>query len=179
MRTSLYSILCIVIRLGAVFLALRMIWSMVNLLMSWGQVTNLMEFWASVGLVVATLLVAFLLWLFPGPLARLATGRSSHEVFESPIEARDFQWIALSVLGMYFVVSGLLGLSSYGVNRLVMSSIADFGEEQRMRVIADVFYWTAQIALGLVLALGAKGLTGVLYRLRHGQAVSAQGSELD
>jgi hypothetical protein len=120
---------------------------------------------------VLTLLVAFLLWLYPGPLARLASARSSQQVFESPISAAQVQWIALSVLGMYFVVDGIVGFAHYEVQQLIVGVIPD--REQRIGKFVQVaLYWLLQVGFGVVLVLGARGLGGLLQRMRYGSGMS-------
>jgi hypothetical protein len=166
MRTSLYSILCIVVRLGAVFLAFGSLGSLLGVLVSWRAGSEFPDLGISIGVVAVTLCVAFMLWVFPGPLARIAAGRGSQEVFESPISAAQIQWIAFSVLGMYFVVSGLVGLSYYVIQYLRAGEM--IGYDQVAAFMSDGLYWIVQIALGAALALGARGLAGVLYRIRYG-----------
>ncbi|GAA0716649.1 hypothetical protein [Dokdonella soli] len=172
MRTSLYSILCIVIRLGAVFLAFKTLGSVLSVVASWGNAVNMPELWLSIGFTALTLLIAFLFWLYPGPLARLAAGSSSQQVFESPISAPQIQWIALSVLGMYFVLTGFAGLSYFGIRRMLISAVVDQEQNNRERIV-DAFYWAVQIGLGAALSLGARGLVGVFHRLRYGDALQS------
>lgn len=177
MRTSLYSILCIVIRLGAVLLAVSTLGSALSMALMVRQGTSPMEIMPLIGLFVATLAVAFLLWLYPGPLAHLCSTRSAGEVFESPVTAQDLQSIALSVLGMYFVVGGIVGFIHYESNQFVADSILD--REEHIRDFVQVgLYWLLQIVMGAALTLGARGLAGLLHRLRYGTVVrpSADGS---
>ena len=165
MRTSLYSILCIVVRLGAIFLAFGTLSSLLALLVTWRAGSEVADLGLSIGFVALVLLLAFMLWVFPGILARIAAGRSSEQVFDSPISAAQIQWIAFSVLGMYFVVSGLVGLSHYAIRYLRAGEMV--GYDQMGAFMSDGLYWILQIALGAVLALGARGLAGALYRLRY------------
>jgi hypothetical protein len=166
MRTSLYSILCIVVRLGAICLAVGTLSSLLALLVSWRAGTEVADLGFSIGFVALMLWLAFMLWVFPGTLARIAAGRSSQQVFESPISAAQIQWIAFSVLGMYFVISGVVGLSYYVIRYLRAGEM--IGYDQVAAFMSDGLYWIVQIALGAVLALGARGLVGVLYRIRYG-----------
>jgi hypothetical protein len=170
MRTSLYSILCIAIRLGAVFLALGSLASVLSFVIT-AQSIALDELWLAGLSLLLTLVIAFLLWLFPGPLARMAAARSSQQVFESPISAMQIQWIALSVLGMYFVITGLIGFARYEMQQLLADAIID-----RERHLADFIriglYCLLQVGFGIALTLGARGLVGVLHRLRYGASTS-------
>jgi hypothetical protein len=167
MRTSLYSILCIVIRIGAVLLAVSTLGSVLSMCLALRNGTAATELIPALVAFVLTLLVAFLLWLYPGPLARMASARSSQQVLESPIRAAQLQWIALSVLGMYFVVDGLVGFAHYEVQQLIVGAIAD--RERRIGKFVQVaLYWLLQMGFGIALTLGARGLTGMLQRIRYG-----------
>lgn len=169
MRTSLYSILCIVIRLGAVVLAVSTLASVLSVALLVRQGMSLFDLSFVIGMLIAALVIVGLLWLYPGPLARLCSARSAGQIFESPITAYDLQWIAFSVLGMYFVVGGVVGLLHFELNQLVADTIVD--REKRIEEFVKVgLYWLLQIAIGLVLVLGARGLAGLLHRLRYGAA---------
>ena len=169
MRTSLYSVLCIVIRLGAVVLAVSTLASALSMALMIRQGTSPIDLWALIVLFVAMLAIAFLLWLYPGPLARLCSARSAGQVFQSPIAARDLQWIALSVLGMYFVVGGLVGFVHFEANLFVADTIVD--REKRIEDFVEAgLYWLLQLVAGVALVLGARGLTGLLHRIRHGDS---------
>lgn len=166
MRTSLYSILCIVVRLGAVMLAVSTLASALSMALMIRQGTSPMDLWALISVFVAVLAIAFVLWLYPGPLVRLCSTRSATQVFESPIASRDLQWIALGVLGMYFVVSGLIGFLHFEANLFFADTITD--RERRIEDFVQTgLYWLIQIVVGAVLVLGARGLTGLLHRLRE------------
>ena len=45
--------------------------------------------------------VALLLWMFPGPLARIAGSRDGFEQFDSDIAPDALQYVALTVLGVF------------------------------------------------------------------------------
>lgn len=167
-RTSLYSILCIVIRLGAVMLALRMLGGAFGLFGPGGAAEfSIVERFFVLGFVGICLLAALLLWLYPGPLARLASGRSAHQIFESTLDVRQIQWIAFSVLGMYWIMMGLLDLFHLGFQFIWLSEFLGTGEEAARRVRGQVAYHVFEVALGLALTLGARGLTMLLQKARY------------
>lgn len=170
MRTSLYSILCIVIRLGAVLLAVGTLGSVLSMILTLREGVAALELAPALVALVLTLLVAFLLWLYPGPLARMASARSSQQVFESPLAAAQLQWIALSVLGMYFVVSGIVGFAHYEIQQLIVGAMQD-RERQIARFVQVALYWLLQLGFGLALTLGARGLSGLLQRMRYGSGL--------
>jgi hypothetical protein len=168
MRTSLYSILCIVVRLGAVLLFVE---TAVSLPSVWATL-QANEYESVRGMLIgfsgALIALAVALWLYPGLLARLAAGAASREVFESPIAAKELHFIAFSVLGVVFAISALLGLVS-ALLRIALS--AHFGdtafETLAWQNAADLLVLFLKLAFGIGLTFGARGLVGLLHRLRE------------
>lgn len=173
MRTSLYAILCIVIRLGAVFLACEMLVRIPGSVAEWHAGTHASDMAVALGIMALGLLFALALWIYPGLLARVVAGRNSREVFESPIEPAELQWIALSVLGTYFVLRALVALSTYVVRWAMFASQFDGSVESRMRLISDLGYYVIELGLGAGLVLGSRVLVKWLRRLRYGDAASS------
>lgn len=165
MRTTLYSVLCMAIRLGAVLMA-------VSLVEQWPR---LMAFGADGHLVISAivldalgLILAFVLWLRPGILAWWAAGNTHREVFETTIGAAQLQYIAFSVAGVYKLITGLAGMLAHGLNLLAYGSMGDGGIPVSPPIYEKtmfVEYVVATVA-GVALTLGARGLTGLLQRLR-------------
>jgi hypothetical protein len=169
MRTSLYSILCIAIRIGAILLAVHVATGFLGVWESMATNPALSGAWAGViSFSVAELALAALLWVYPGMLARLAAGKASHEVFESPIDARELQHIAFALVGIVFVLDGLIDLVTTGARILMMRDIDAFARSTWMhqygwpQLLAEI----ARIALGVGLVLGSRGLVEWLRRLR-------------
>lgn len=167
MRTSLYTILCIAVRLAAVSLALSALGGMLSMLATMGTSSLRADSGFVFGSVAVTLLVSFLLWTWPGLLARIAAGRSSEQVFESPIAPEQIQWIALSVLGAWFALEGFVSLCYFAMQRAMYVGVQDHQQETR-ELIQTGAYWLIQISVGVALVVGARGLTGLLQRLRDG-----------
>jgi hypothetical protein len=167
-RTSLYSILCIAIRLGAVMLAWNTI-ERLSFLLGQGQLSafSAEERWIAEVFFGSGILVSFFLWLYPGPLARMASARSAHQIFESPISAADMQWIALSVLGMFWVMSGILDLADLGYRYVWVSEMLGTGAEAARRLHGQIAYDVLETLIGIALTLGARGLAGVLQKVRY------------
>lgn len=171
MKTSLYSILCIAIRLGAVFIGIKLLIGLPGWFYAIRANANPMDIVAPLILCAFLLLIAFLLWLYPGVLARTAAGRSSMQVFESPIPPREMMHIALAVLGTYFVLRGLWA-AIYQVLRLtflarIMGEDAVFGPAKTqcgIDIAADVMV----VLLGVALVMGSRGLAEFIQRLRYG-----------
>lgn len=170
MRTSLYSILCIVIRLGAVLLAVQTMMALPMALKVFDG-TTLAPGWIGtlIGFGGAMLALAALLWTYPGVLARIAAGRATQQVFESPLAAEELEQIALAVLGMWFAISGIIELINVGLRLAIAIHAADTGGANTLlsRELAQLATLIVKIALGVGLALGSRGLVGVLRRVRE------------
>lgn len=164
-KTTLYTVLCIAVRLGAVLMAVGLLQTLPAFL--WGSSDG---HFAVLGLSLGGLglIVALVLWLWPGSLARLAVGRSRSEAFESSIDADQMQRVAFSVLGAWLCIHGLLGCFSHGVLMLfVRSQIVDPATASipvgEWRLLIE---YAATAVAGAALMLGAHGLVGLLHRLR-------------
>jgi hypothetical protein len=162
MKTSLYSILCIAIRIGAVLWAIG---SLANLPFSWIAALDTQKPWATIVWLVSgemvQLLVIAALWLYPGMLARLAAGRASRETLEVSISPIQLQYIAFSILGTWFVVRGCVYLS-YELVRT-----AQFAFENLPLKLAVLAESGVRIVGGTALMLGARGLAGLLDAMRE------------
>lgn len=185
MRTSLYSMLCIVIRLGALLL---FVWTVASLPAAWVTLQAMESGSAAgdgsmrgmlIGFSGAAIAAAVAFWLYPGWIARLAGANPSRESFESSVGAQDMQYIALSVLGVAFAMSALVGLAG-ALYRLAVS--AHFGDIQfttlAWRDGGNLLVLVLKFVLGIGLAFGARGLAGVLHRLRE-RGLSPPVSETD
>jgi hypothetical protein len=180
MKTSMYSILCIVVRLGAVLLA---VYTVVAFLGGWPTMHGT-EYDGMRGVFVGTsglaLVLAAVLWLYPGVLARMAAGRSSQQVFESPLRADETQTIALAVLGVAIAMGGLGDLLVYGLRFVVALGFANTGQPFRRDTAFTLVSQLPRIAIGIGLALGARGLAGLILRLRdRGGAVVPESGPAD
>jgi hypothetical protein len=174
MRTSLYAILCIGIRLAAVLLAVNMLAAIPSTYQfvsngDWGS-----EAWLILVLYLGALLLAFLLWVYPGLLARMAASRASNQIFESPVDAADLQYIAFSVVGLWLFFDGAFGLIHDGVSEMVLRHAMRGNNggldisEPNSRLIASFVVHLLQLASGGALVAGARGLVGALRRIRQG-----------
>ena len=179
MRTSLYTVLCIAIRLGAVALAVDTIYVIPT---AWSMVgsTTMSSGWdgAVIGFGVAMFALATLLLIYPGILARLAAGRSAKQVFESPISPDEIQQIALCTMGVWFVANGLIDVVGVGIRTIFAMNVSlggngmGFGEIVKHDIVRDVSA-ILKLLVGIALTLGARGLVGVVRRMREGGLPSA------
>jgi hypothetical protein len=169
MRTSLYSILCIVVRLGAIILAVQALLSLPSL---WGAIETGQYDEATrralIGFVGAFMALMAVLWIYPGVLARLAASQASGQVFESPLDAAELQYIAFAIVGVFFAITGLSDLFAVGVRMVFTMNISDSGYDGlRAQEITRALAAAIKTAMGIGLALGARGLVGWLRRVRE------------
>lgn len=168
MKSSIYTVLCVAIRLGAVFLGINVL---LTFPAAYAAVMNgdlgnhsltALVFWS-----VIVLVIAFLLWLYPGLLARPAAARSSRQVFESPVSAQQLQHAALVVLGMWFVMIGLIELAAKILPVLFFHQMGIVGDESTRLTTRVLSQPLVQIVVGCILTLGSRGLVGALHRVRE------------
>lgn len=167
MKTTLHTVLCVAIRLGAVLMAVGIVEQIpyIFLYSAPGDRYSAGDLWLS----GAGLLLAFMLWLWPNMLARWAVTRSSHESLESPISADQMQRIAFSVVGIWLFIGGMTACLARVVMMLIVFRRSAYGDSTQVLSAAD-WYWLidhlATAIAGACLALGSRGLVGLLHRLR-------------
>ncbi|HEY8682378.1 MAG TPA: hypothetical protein VIM06_04345 [Rhodanobacter sp.] len=160
MKTTLYTVLCIAVRLGAVLMAVGILEQvpslLVTLLNEGGHLVLGIMLLEGIGL-----LLAFALWLWPNILVWWAVGRNRHEILESSISADQLQHIALSVLGAWVFIAGLGGCVGHGVMILMIEHQIALGALPGMAPTNE-WHWMAQYATtalaGAALILGSRGL---------------------
>jgi hypothetical protein len=169
MRTSLYSILCILIRLGAVVMAVTTIVTIPAVWQTTGASGVTEGFTGTLFAFGGGLLVlAVLLWIYPGVLARIAVGTSSAQVFESPLSASELQQIVLSGVGVWFAMQGLADLAAVGARIIVVmhmseATLSGMLKSEYFRLVPLAI----KVSLGIALALGSRGLVGFIRGLRE------------
>lgn len=176
MHTSFYSLLCILIRLGTVFLAFAALARIPSTIIARTQGAPV-SIGLSIGVIAIVLLIALALWVYPGVVARLVAGRNSREIFESPIAPAELQWIAFSVLGVYFLFDAVVGLAHYAVQWAMFARAYEGFDDNRMQLVSDLSYFAIELIAAIALTLGARGMTTALRRLRSGSAAHAGAAE--
>lgn len=172
MRTSLYSILCILIRLGAVLMAVTTI---VAIPAAWrgAEAEHIQGYGGMLlGYGGALLVLAMSLWIYPGVLARLAAGKASEQIFESPISAAELQEIAFAFVGIWFAIQALCDLVAVGAGIVVTAyeSETSYGIPIAAifhRELARIVPLAVKLALGIALAMKARGLVGWIRAFRE------------
>lgn len=165
MRSTIYTVLCVAIRLGAVLMAVGLLESLPVFLWQSPEGGFAVD---AVLLALFGLLIAGALWLWPSVLARWAVGRSGHEALEVGLSADTLMAVALAVTGAMLFVSGVAGSFGHGLSMLLFKSrLVD--PSTGLLPVAEwhwVIYYLVQTACGLGLALGARGLASLVWRLR-------------
>lgn len=167
MRTTLQTALCIVIRMGAVLMAVGLLEQAPSVFLYPSQGGP--YFACALWLTGASLVLAFMLWLSPNVLARWAVGRSSHQSLEIPIGADPIQRIAFSIVGAWLFIAGMTGLIARVVMMLVIFHRSAYGCSRRILSSRD-WYWLvehpATTVVGGCLVLTSAGLVGLLHGVR-------------
>ena len=167
MKTTLYTVLCVAIRLGAVFMAVGILERIPGLIGFADQQHHL--FVSAMLLDGAGLLLAFALWVRPSLLVWWAAGRNSHEVLETAITADQLQYIALSVLGAWMFIDGFAAGLAHLAQILMLKHGAESGGYPAV-VPTTEWHWLIEYTLialaGAMLTLGSRGLVRLLHRLR-------------
>jgi len=169
-RTNLYTLLCICVRLCAVYLfAETLIWTIDQVYVTRREVSSTIWLYTlsepALGIVLAALL-----WMFPGPLVRIAGDRRTLENFESDITPQTLQYIALAVLGFWFAITGIcqvvytlhrwLFLGLY-ISRQLPDPTTD------PKVYGLLLSEVVKTLLGVTLALRAHGIAKALTQTSH------------
>jgi hypothetical protein len=182
MKTTLHTVLCVAIRLGAVLMAVGILEQIPGLIFFPARDGHLV--WGVLSLHGAGLLLAFALWLWPNMLAWWAVGRSRHEIVEMAISPGQLQYLALSVLGVWLFIAGLSGFVGHGAMILLIKHEAMVGDAFGMVPSGEwhwMVYYATMLLAGATLSLGARGLSGLFQRLRdYPHAAAAQpGNDTD
>jgi hypothetical protein len=170
-RTNVYTLLTVLIRAAALLVLVSFAANLVLSIATWMPVSAAEEGvdWMLIGMIVLTLGVSSALWLFADVLARLALARPDGQVFDSDIDAQQWQSIAFSTVGLWALVYyGLGALRSL----LFVIAMRNEGEGslvgQRHDFVAGLVGDAIGSLLGIALLLGARGLVALLHRLRYG-----------
>ena len=170
MKTTLYTVLCVAVRLSAVLMALHIVEGLPAVFVNYSPGPDTDFFWLGLGLDFSGLLLALALWLWPNLLVWWAIGRSQHQVLESSITASQLQEIALSVVGVWVFVAGLSAFLGRAVVVLLIRHQA--GSDSLYAMTVPASQWGALVEdaltmiLGALLALGSGALVGLFRRLR-------------
>lgn len=170
-RTNAYTLLCVVIRAFALWLVVSLV------LMLPGQIVGMRGAaaggewspWLVFVPVLAGLLIAAVLWLFAGKLARLALAKPEDELFQSDLDASTWFGILLAGIGAWYFFDGLLD-GAYLIGKAVFAArqrALHPGMEIPDGLLLDGIVTALQVLLGAALVLRGRGLVALLRRLRY------------
>lgn len=175
-RTNAAGILTVLMRAVAVWMAARLVLTWPGLIMSMSQQLgedNSIR-WIAIGASVAALGVAGATWVFADVLARLALARPGQPPFESSLELPQWQELAFSVVGLWFVADAATGLATDGMVFLFFRSAAEYQGYFTTQFGRVAIYNGAEFVIGMALLLRARGAVGLLRRLRGYESLPAQ-----
>ena len=168
MKTSFYSLLCIVIRVAALAVSLRVLVELPGHFVYFAtnptQTSFVVATFATQGAIVA---ICLALWMFPGALATLAVTRAAREPFESSVDATDLQRIGFGVVGVWFALNGAAD-ALYALGRIfaIRHELGELGTAAPYPWV-DLGTGIAIVAMGVALTLGSRGLARFLHALRY------------
>ncbi len=167
MKTTLYSILCVAVRIAALLLAVESLLGVAGNFINPVSGVPMLTHWFLIGGGLFGAAVGLVLWLYPGWLVRPAVGRAGHEVFESPLTAEDFQRIGICLLGIWFAVDGIRSFVYLLIRGSAIGSQGyDYAGVTLAMLAPDIAVALALIVAGVSLTFGSRGLVGLLVRLR-------------
>jgi hypothetical protein len=169
MKTTLYSILAAAVRIAALLMLAQTVASLFAYFAQQDAGLGVRVNWAFfVGSLIAAG-IALALWLYPGILVRPAVGRAAHEVFDSTLTSDDIQRIGISIVGIWFAIGGIGGVV-YALLRAGMAAQTEHYVGGALEMVrADLLASVFSVLLGVAVALGSRGLTGLLSRIRGGR----------
>jgi hypothetical protein len=181
-RTNAFSLLCVIIRVFALWLIIKLVFQLPSLIVGVDQATLAgMNPWLFAIPLAAGTLLAALLWLFADKFARLALTRPQDHVFESDLDASTWLGLIVAGIGAWYFFAGLLDGASLGMQAVLYDRYSQ--EYGRMDLPPDFKVAVAravlQLVVGAILALGGRGLAALLHKLRYAGLRRGQGQSGD
>ena len=167
MKTSLYTVLCLVVRGYALYFTMGLLITLPGVLTAAQAAPDATaKLYVLIYLAVCAI-GGVALWLYPGLVARLASTRASHEPFESSVDAIGLQRIAFAVVGAWFVLSSIGTLLSAGL-RIALAYRFNAAYGSTVDIAWDSLVAPAvTVVAGLALALGSGGLARLVHTARY------------
>jgi len=119
------------------------------------------------GFIIAYFIASFVLILFPVKIARILMSAETGLSSEAALKSREFQAVALSILGVYVVAYSLpmvLQNSAFAWQAFTMPEYYSdtAGREHVIYALARAL----ELIIGLYLCLQSEGLVNLMYKLR-------------
>ena len=109
------------------------------------------------------IILGLLLWFFPGTVVNKIV--SGEKLSGERFGVREFERVALTIFGAWLIAYGIADLI-YIVSSMVVLQKVYEQSPAIARHMPGLITSIAKVALGFGLALGAKGITGVVQRIR-------------
>jgi hypothetical protein len=153
------------VRLFAVWYALVLVRELVAFATSWRPLDDFSALvLVIVGLVLSAVLL-LVLWFFPNSIARGLLP----QVTEAPTQPSSYQmWFTLgtALIGLWFVASAITPiLRNLSVMYVFPPELVNSEDLRSLR--AGIFYYAAELVLGLCLLFGATGIRKLVWRVRN------------
>ncbi len=169
-KTNAFTLLTLFVRLAAVFGFVQVFYvSTAQLIVSgpgfvrdWGVMWIVLFVGAALGVFAA-------MWIYADKIARLTLARNTGEYFDSTVDAAQWQHIALSILGVFLAANHAVDLFQtlrFWLIARASEPSSTFTPDQLDSYVLHAIDSGFGIALGIGLMLGARGLSGLLHRLR-------------
>ena len=111
------------------------------------------------------ILVCLCLWFGAKPLTQFILGEVDYELEAKLVSARDIQTIAFSAIGLFILLNALPELG--GIFHQAQLEEDIYGSETGLsNYRVELFVISIKAILGMLLFLGARGLSGIILRLK-------------
>lgn len=112
---------------------------------------------------VFLIIFGIIIWVFSGKLSALMLKGETYSEEKSGIKANDFQRVAFSVLGLFFIGTSLPKLISNVIDFITMNEMVG----TTMRLLPGILGNIAQLIIGVGIFFGSQGLVNLLVYLRY------------
>lgn len=168
-RTNAHTIVCVMIRAFAAFGAIQLLLQVNYMFHLPRDAYADWPWWALWGMYLASILLFAALWMFPGPLARLARTDRNGDSFESNVDERGWLGIAIAVVGLVVAIDAVAdGTRSLVFYREALRTARESAGQQPPSLAGFLVPDAVGLVLGAACVLGSTGIAAVIHRIRFG-----------
>jgi len=110
--------------------------------------------------------IVWLLWFFPLSIARKLLPRTTQKSTEVAVSAQEIETIAFTVLGLWVLSTGVPDII-YWITYWLTIANASVDPDISLDRLGYTLATVMEIIIGVWLMFGAKGLRGLLHRMRY------------